>query len=433
MSRFDLGFKYTNIHFIGIGGINMSALAEVLFRDGYVISGSDKQDSPAVAHLRKLGITVYVGHEASNLADAVQVVVHNAAVGHGNPERVEAAARGLHIIDRAELLGLLMRNYENAICVAGTHGKTTTTSMLAEIFMQAGADPTVMSGGVLPSMGGAMRIAANKEYFIAEACEYHDSFLKFYPKVGIILNLEKDHSDYFDNEDGLWRSFRRFAEKIPADGVLIINSEIKNFSEIVGGLKCGVIGFNDAVYKLIPPLRVPGEHNIANASAAWLVAQHFGLELDKVDEALRNFTGAKRRFERLGKFNDADIIDDYAHHPTEVAATLTAAKSLNPARLWVIFQAHTHNRTREFLQEFAEALKLADFCIITDIYRPAGREEEKAEVHAKDLAALLENSIYMPNFDEIVSYLQENLQPQDMAISMGAGDIHKVTENLLQI
>jgi len=429
MRNFDLGFDYKNIHFIGIGGINMSGLAEALHGDGYVVSGSDQQHSPAVEHLRGLGITVHVGHDAANLAQDVQVVVYNAAVPASNPERMEGEARGLTFLDRAGLLGLLMRNYERAICVAGTHGKTTTTSMLAEIFMQADCDPTVMSGGILPSMGGAMRIGSDRKYFIAESCEYHNSFLKFYPFVGIILNLEMDHSDYFGDEAGLRASFRNFAKKIPESGALIINKKISKFDEITEGLDCQIITFG--AMPLGFDMAVPGTHNVENAQAAMAVARFFGLDEKKTKKTLQNFTGAKRRFEKMGMFNDAHIIDDYAHHPTEVAATLNAARELKPSRLWVIFQPHTHNRTAEFLQEFAHALNLADEIIITDIYRPAGREEEKAEVHATDLVKLTKNALHLPNFDEVVKHLKAELRAGDMAITMGAGDVNKIAEAFL--
>ena len=429
MRKFDLGFEYTNIHFIGIGGINMSALAESLFKDGYIITGSDQADSDTVAHLRNLGMVVHVGHDAANLDEHVKVVVYNAAVPDANPERVEGAARNLLFLDRAELLGLLMRNFSNAICVAGTHGKTTTTSMLAEIFMQADCDPTVMSGGFLPSMGGAMRIGTSKEYFIAESCEYHNSFLKFFPFVGVILNLEMDHLDYFGGIKGLRASFRSFAEKIPAEGALIINKSIDGYKEITDGLLCKVILFGDD--ELGFDLSIPGAHNIQNAQAALAVAKHFALDSAKVEYALKNFTGAHRRFQKKGMYNDALIIDDYAHHPTEVEATLTAARELSPARLWVVFQPHTHNRTHNFLNEFAQALLLADEIIVPDIYKPAGREEERAIVHSKNIVSLTGRGVYLPDFDDIVAHLKANLQPNDLVITMGAGNVYKVADSLL--
>ncbi|MDR2166243.1 MAG: UDP-N-acetylmuramate--L-alanine ligase [Clostridiales bacterium] len=430
MQKFDLGFDYRNFHFVGIGGVNMSALAEVLFLAGYSVSGSDKADSPLVAHLRGLGINVSIGHDAANLPDSAEVVVYNAAVPAKNPEMAAARARGLKFLERPALLGLLMRNYSSAICVAGTHGKTTTTSMLAEIFMAAEADPTVMNGGVLPAMGGTMRIGGNRKYFIAEACEYHDSFLQFHPFIGIILNIEMDHSDYFGNEAGLRASFRKFAELIPPDGLLIINHEIHEIHEIVDGLDCQVLTYGEE--RLGFSLNVPGEHNISNAKAAILAARFCGLDEGKIAHALQGFTGALRRFERKGRFNDAEIIDDYAHHPTEVSATLQAAKSLNPARIWAIFQPHTPGRTAEFLDEFAESLRIADEVLILDIYKPAGREEDESPIHAKDLAAKIPQSRYIPSFEAAAKHLAEHLAPGDMAITMGAGDVHKVAEMLLE-
>ena len=432
-----------NYHFVGIGGINMSALAEVLLNEGYTVSGSDKSDSPAMDKLRGLGISVALGHDGENLPENAQVVVYNAAVPADNPELFVARQRGLKLLDRAQLLGLLMQNYDFSICVAGTHGKTTTTSMLAEIFMGANANPTVMSGGILPSMGGAMRIGGRK-FFIAEACEYHDSFLNFFPKVGIILNLEMDHGDYFGGEVGLRQSFRKFAELIPADGLLIINNEIPKLDEIVDGLVCQVLTFGvggdicasdiqffpdggslshiDGLGQLA--LGVPGAHNISNALAAIATARHFDLPFEAISKALQDFKGANRRFQRKGQINGAEIIDDYAHHPTEVSATIQAARNMKHNRLWVIFQPHTHERTAKFLDEFARALRGADEVIILDIYRPAGREQEQAMVHAKDLVRKIDaNCNYAPDFEWARVYMRKNLKKGDIAIVMGAGDI----------
>jgi UDP-N-acetylmuramate--alanine ligase len=435
----DLGVDAKNFHFIGIGGVSMSALAEILHINGYIVSGSDKADSDTVAHLRNLGLMVHIGHNAANLPENAQVVVFNAAVPQNNLEMTAARERGLKFLGRTELLGLIMRNYSHPICVAGTHGKTTTTSMLAEIFMAAGADPTVLSGGILPSMSGAMRIGNNQKYFIAEACEYHDGFLDFFPYIGIILNIEMDHSDYFGDEPGLRASFRSFAELILDEGLLIINSEIPNYHEITKGLKCQILTYGpDGDLKpddINLKLAVPGAHNISNALSAILAARHFNLDEKAIIAALQGFKGALRRFEKKGFYNQAEIIDDYAHHPTEVRVTLQAAKSLKPKRLWAIFQPHTHNRTAEFLDEFAESLAIADEIIITDIYRPAGREEEKSVITAAHLVdkILTKNSQcrYMPSFDCAAKFLAEHLKPEDMAITMGAGDIHGVGERLL--
>ncbi|MCL2854656.1 MAG: UDP-N-acetylmuramate--L-alanine ligase [Defluviitaleaceae bacterium] len=441
----------TNFHFVGIGGINMSALAEVLFREGYTVGGSDKSDSPAVDKLRGLGLNVAIGHCADNLSKAAEVLVYNAAVPTDNPEVAEARNRGLKLLDRAQLLGLLMQNYKYPICVAGTHGKTTTTSMLAEIFTAADADPTVMSGGILPSMGGAMRLGGRK-FFIAEACEYHDSFLHFSPYVGIILNLEMDHGDYFGGEAGLRASFRNFAKRIPAHGLLIINNEIAGLDEIVGGLDCEIITFGEGgdifasnaefgvdgrsvcqiegVGQL--SLGVPGAHNISNALSAIAVARHFGLPFVKAAQALSGFTGALRRFQHKGQFNGAIIIDDYAHHPTEVSATIQAARNMAHNRLWIIFQPHTHERTAKFLYDFANALHAADNVIITDIYRPAGREQEQASVHAKDLVAKIgSNCHYAPNFQWAADFVRNNLVKGDICITMGAGDITRIGDMIL--
>jgi len=312
--------------------------------------------------------------------------------------------------------------------------------------MASDTDPTVMSGGILPSMGGAMRIGSRK-FFIAEACEYHDSFLSFFPKIGVILNLEMDHGDYFGGEAGLRQSFRQFAELIPSDGLLVINSEIKGLDEITNGLECKILTFGSngeicaCDVKFSPDgcsfcrieglgqltLGVPGDHNISNALAAIAVARHFDLPFDKAAEALATFGGAERRFQRKGQFNGAEVIDDYAHHPTEVSATIQAARNMEHNRLWVIFQPHTHERTAKFLDEFAGALQGADEVIILDIYRPAGREQEKAVVHARDLVSKTGgNCRYAPNFEEAAARVRDELVKGDIVITMGAGDVNKL-------
>ena len=451
---------YNNFHFIGIGGINMSGLAEILHNDGCTITGSDRNDSDIIAALRKRGISVKIGHDAQNISIDAQIIIYNAAVPDDNPEILEAKTRGLRLMDRAELLGRLMQNYGTAICVAGTHGKTTTTSMLAEIFMAADKDPTVMNGGVLPSMGGALRIGS-RDFIIVEACEYNDSFLKFHPNIGIILNLEMDHSDYFANINALRASFRGFVQRIPEDGLLVINGGIEDVEQIHNGLNCNKSFFGiNTTHQYIDNvcfddfghgrfdicsdsgklgeivLKVPGHHNIQNALAAIYTALHCGIDFNTIATALTGFTGAVRRFQHIGQYNGANIVDDYAHHPTEVAATIQAARNVAHNRLWVVFQPHTRERTAEFLNEFAKELAHADELVILDIFNPAGREEEHCKVHATDLAelAIKENSAncnYLPSFDICVDFLKQNIDKGDLVITMGAGDVHKVAEILV--
>ena len=459
MKRLNIAENNQNYHFIGIGGINMSGLAAILHDDGCVVTGSDKNDSDLIGDLRKKEINVKIGHDAQNVGENVQVVVYNAAVPADNPEILAAKTRGLCLMDRAELLGRLMQNYETAICVAGTHGKTSTTSMLAEIFIAAGKDPTVMNGGILPSMGGAMRIGS-RDFIIVEACEYHDSFLKFHPKIGIILNIEMDHSDYFKDIHALEASFAKFAQKIPRDGLLVVNGSIITAQQLTQSVDCaarifgekghiaaGNVRYNADGYPVFDvmtsegkilgeiSLKVPGHHSIQNALAAICTAMYCDIDFNTIAAALSRFTGAHRRFQRIGRRNGATIVDDYAHHPTEVAATIAAAKNIPHNRLWVVFQPHTRARTAEFLDKFAQELAHADELVVLDIYNPVGREEEAFHVHSKDLTNLAAkanaaNCHYLPSFDACIDFLLQNITANDLVITMGAGDVHKIAAAL---
>jgi len=450
-----------NFHFIGIGGINMSGLAEILFRAGYSVAGSDQKDSENVDRLRKAGIDVKIGHDDKNIDDDAEscVVVYNSAVPMDNPEIFKAKKMNLRLMDRAELLGRLMSNYEKSICVAGTHGKTTTTSMLAEIFVFAGRNPTVLNGGILNSIGGALRIGG-QDVIIAEACEYHNNFLKFYPHVGIILNLEMDHSDFFKDIDHLRRSFADFSKNIHKDGLLVINGGIPNLQQFEEASDCRVTAFGkngqltaeNISYDSLGcgkfevfekdvclgsmSLAVPGEHNIQNALAAASCALDFGIDFSDIKGALAAFKGAARRFTLMGSFNGAAIVDDYAHHPTEVAATIAAARNMEIGRLWAVFQPHTHTRTKLYLSEFALALAAADYAIVLDIYNPVGREEESCPIHSKDLAAAASkhtpNCLYMPDFDAAAAHLKEHVRPGDMVITMGAGNVDVLAVMLVE-
>ena len=450
-----------NFHFIGIGGISMSGLAEILHKAGYGVTGSDQKDSENISRLRKASIDVKIGHDEKNIDDGAKdtVVVYNSAVPMNNPEILKAKKLNFHLMDRAELLGRLMGNYKKSICIAGTHGKTTTTSMLAEIFIFAGRNPTVLNGGIVNSMGGALRIGS-RDVVIAEACEYHNSFLKFYPNVGIILNLEMDHSDFFKDIDHLRKSFVGFSKNIHKDGLLVINAAIPNLQQFKEGSGCRMATFgnngrlsaknisynnlghgqfdvfeNDICIGSIS-LAVPGEHNIQNALAATSCALEFGIGFDDIKGALAAFKGALRRFTRMGSFNGAVVVDDYAHHPMEVGATIAAARNMEIGRLWAVFQPHTHTRTKLYLSEFAKALAAADHSIVLDIYNPVGREEESCPVHSEDLvaaaSAYTSNCLYMPDFDAAAAYLKEHVLPGDMVITMGAGNVDALAVMLVE-
>lgn len=447
-----------NVHFIGIGGINMSALAEICINKGYKVTGSDMQESHLVNHLRDLGATVHIGQSKNNISDDINLVVYTAAISNDNEEFQEAKKKNILMINRAAFLGQIMREYKNSIAVAGTHGKTSTTSMLSTIFDYAKKDPTILVGGNLSTIGGNVRIG-NSEHFITEACEYVDSFLNFNPFISIVLNIEEDHLDYFSGIDEIKASFNKFGKLLPEDGYFIVNGDNENAKDIMYEVEANIVKFgqkldNDAIiseirydndgyamfnmkYKGINlgnfDLSVYGLHNVYNAAAAIIAAIVSGLEIDIIKKSIKTYTGVGRRFEKKGHYNEALIIDDYAHHPTEVKAALAAAKTLKKNKLWVVFQPHTYSRTKALLDEFAEAFYAADKVIITDIY--AAREKDPGDISSKDLVEkLYQNNVdvsYMPTFDEISEFLKENLKEEDLLLTCGAGPVNKVGEALL--
>ena len=458
MKHISIVEDYKKIHFIGIGGVNMSALAELLHKSGYAVSGSDKNPSENTARLQALGIDVFIGHNPQNISENTEIVVYNAAVGKDNPEYARAVELGVYTIDRGKLLGLIMKNYEFPICVAGSHGKTTTTSMLAEIFIHAQKSPTVANGGVLDSIGGTLAIGEGP-HFIAEACEYHDSFLDFFPHFGIILNIDMDHPDYFQNLAALRASFRAFAERIPHGGRLFINSDINHLPDFVEGLECDIVTFgNSGIYSaqnIIQDnadmffdfckdntklarihLLVPGLHNVEDALAAAACSHSLGISADAIKDALAKFTGARRRFQRKGQLNEADIIDDYAHHPSEISATLEAAKNMGYKRVYAVFQPHTQSRTQALLPEFAESLAIADEIILLDIFAPTWREEADAawQIHSRDLDKELEKypakHYYFASFEAAKAHLQRKVAPKELILTLGAGDVYRLGEEL---
>ena len=446
------------IHFIGIGGISMSGLAEILMQEGFTVSGSDAHESPLTDHLAAKGAKIMYGQAASNITDAIDLVVYTAAVHADNPEYAEVVRRGIPMMSRAELLGQIMRNYGEAIAVSGTHGKTTTTSMVTEILLAAEKDPTISVGGILHSIGGNIRVGG-PDLFVTEACEYTNSFLSFYPTMELILNIEADHLDFFKDLDDIRHSFRLFAEKLDEKGLLIINRDIRNYEEICGGLPCRVVTFGhsaesdyvaaDITYdEYARPsftlmdhgteagritLGVPGEHNVYNALAAIAAAKALCISDEAIAAGLAHFTGTDRRFEKKGVLNGITIIDDYAHHPQEIAATLKAAKNYPHKKLWCVFQPHTYTRTKAFLDEFAEALSAADAVVLADIY--AARETDTLGISSRDIASRIEKLgtevHYFPSFEEIEAFLLKNCSTGDLLITMGAGDIVKVGEKLL--
>lgn len=451
--------KPVHVHFIGIGGISMSGLAEILLSRKFPVSGSDSHESALTDQLAAQGAVVHYPQMAENITDDIDVVVYTAAIHPDNPEFRAAQEKNLPMLTRAQLLGEIMRNYKEAINVSGTHGKTTTTSMITEILLEAHKDPTVSVGGMLKDIGGNIRVGG-QETFVVEACEYTNSFLSFFPTIEVILNIEADHLDFFKDIDDIRHSFKLFAEKLPEDGLLVINKDIKHSEYFTQALKCRVVTFGhekDADYtanfisydKFAHPsytlfykgeelaqveLGVTGEHNIYNSLAAVAVARSLDIPMEVILRGLKRFTGTDRRFQKKGSVNGFTIIDDYAHHPQEIAATIEAAKKYPHRKLWIVFQPHTYSRTAALLDDFAGALSQADEIVLADIY--AAREKNTIGISSDDLRKhMLEqntNVYYIPKFEDIEDFLLQHVEEGDVLITMGAGDIYKVGDDLLK-
>ena len=454
--------KPIHVYFSGIGGISMSGLAQLLRSRGFQVSGSDRSASSITDALAADGINVIIGQKKENITPDIDLVVFTAAIRPDNPEYIAVMENGIPHINRSVLLGQIMRGYKNPVAVSGTHGKTTTTSMISEIMMAAGTDPTLSIGGILDSIGGNVRIG-HSDYFAAEACEYTNSFLDMFPGIGIILDIDADHLDFFKDLADIRRSFRKFAQLIPEDGALIINTQIPDVEEITEGLRCAVIlygpddkadywpenitydKFARATYTLCSrssdgtvqrqtiTLGVPGEHNVYNSMAAAAAADYLGIDRAHTAAALKGYTGTERRFQILGTRNGFTVIDDYAHHPTEIEATLRTALNYPHRELWCVFQSHTYTRTKALMDEFARALTLADHVILAKIY-PA-RETDNLGISSHTLADRIRQlghpCLCMDSFEEIEDYLLQNCQSDDLVITMGAGNIDEVGHNLV--
>ena len=456
---YQIDFNHpVSVYFCGIGGISMSGLAEILLSRGFKVSGSDRLKSRLTEALEEKGATIYYGQRASNIADSTEVVVYTAAIHPDNPEFACAKEKGIPMLSRAELLGQIMRNYKTSIAVAGTHGKTTTTSMVSHVLLHGECDPTISVGGILPAIGGNIRVGQS-ETFLTEACEYTNSFLSFFPTISIILNIDADHLDFFKDIDDIRRSFRLFAELLPADGALIINADTPEYEQITKDLPCQVITygleqpaeytaadisyneFGHASFTVVRngealgtvSLKVPGIHNVSNALASFAAGQLLNLPAEVIAEGLGTFTGTNRRFQYKGSVAGVTIIDDYAHHPTEIEATLKAAKNYPHNTTWCVFQPHTYTRTKALLHEFAEALSHTDRVIVASIY--AARETDTLGISSADLQKLIAEKgtpcEYFETFDEIENYLLENCTSGDLVITMGAGDVVNIGEHLL--
>ena len=440
------------VHLVGIGGVSMCPLAEVLQGMGLTVQGSDMSDSDTVKHLRSLGISVAIGHNAENLGDC-DLVVRTAAVHDSNPEIAGAVARGIPVYERAQAWGAIMQRYPNALCVSGTHGKTTTTSMCTHIFMAAEADPTVMIGGSLRLLGSGYRVGRG-DTIILEACEYCNSFLHFFPTVAVILNVEEDHLDFFKDLSDIEHSFHQFAELVPERGHIIANADNSGAVESVADLAHPVFTFalenpadctaanltngdgtpsfdilvHGEFYAHVD-LQVYGRHNVLNALAAASAAYVLGIPGKAVEAGLATFTGAGRRFEHKGSFNGAELYDDYAHHPDELHALLTTVRTLPYKRIIVAFQPHTYTRTAKLFDQFVEELKLADIAVVAEIY--AAREQNTMGISSADLCRNIPGSVYCSTLEKVAVQLRQLAQPGDLILTVGAGDIYRAGEKLL--
>ncbi|MGF6374980.1 UDP-N-acetylmuramate--alanine ligase [Clostridiales Family XIII bacterium PM5-7] len=452
---------YKNIHCIGIGGVGLSAIAEILLSRGYKISGSDMKASEITDNLQRKGATIYIGHRAENVEQA-DLIVYSAAIAEENPEIIRAREKNIPLAGRAEVLGVLMDEYENSIAISGTHGKTTTTSMVSLILEHAKLEPTILVGGNLEEIGGNVKVGRS-EFFVTEACEYRDSFLELRPKVEVILNIDSDHLDYFKDIDHIVSSFDRFAKLIPEGGKLIAydaNPFVRRVIEHIPGAI--TYGYNETCTYYISgvefdaegmpsfevyyeeqslgeiKLSVPGEHNILNAVGAFACCHQLGVPVESIIDTLSKFKGTQRRFDIIGTTeNGIKLVDDYAHHPTEIKATLSAASNIPHERLWCLFQPHTYTRTLALFDDFTEAFEEADILILAEIY--AAREKNIYKISSRELAEKIKQThpektvYYMDSFDEIASYVKTNGKEGDLVITMGAGDIYKVGEMINEL
>ena len=439
-------------HMIGIGGVSMSALGEVLLSMGINITGSDMNEGETVLALRKKGIKVTIGHLPESV-DGADFVVRTAAVHDDNPEIAAAHAKGIPVFERTQAWGAIMRNYKNAICVAGTHGKTTTTSMVTHILMAENSDPTVMIGGTLPLLKSGYRVGAG-DTIVLESCEYYNSFHSFLPTVAVVLNVDTDHLDFIKDLDDIKHSFGIFAANVPEGGYIVVNADDKNTLDSIADIKGrNIVTFGieneadvraenivygrttsfDLIYNsecvARVDMRVCGKHNIYNALAAATAALVSGVTPASIVEGLGQFRGAGRRVEYKGECGGAEVYDDYAHHPNELRATLTAVRDMGYNRVICAFQPHTYTRTKALFNDFIDALTLADKVYLAEIY--AAREKNTIGISSKDLADKIPGAVFSPSFDDLAEKLRAEAKPGDIILTVGAGDIYKVGESII--
>ena len=464
MEKFDLKNK-RKVHFIGIGGISMSAIAIILLNNGFEISGSDVSENDNVKILCEKGIKVFIGHKKENITDDIDIVVYSKAIHDDNEEIIEAKRKNKTIVSRSKILGEIMANYDKNICVAGTHGKTTTTALISKVICDLGFDPTVNVGGIVSEIGGNFHIGKNNNLFIAEACEYTNSFLDFTADIEVITNIEEDHLDFFKDIYDIRKSFKKFINLLPDNGLLVINDKIDNIEELISETKAKVLTYGDDesanyyynnvsydenyyqsfdVYKnkkFIGTMhqKLIGGHNALNFLAAYAVLDNMGISFDDAKKSLEDFKGARRRLEVKGVIDGITFMDDYAHHPTEIEASLNALKELKYNKLYLIFQPHTYTRTKALYNDFVRSLSNAENLILTKIY--AAREKDLGVISSLDIKnGIIENveknrdknniCEYLETFDEIIEYVAKNARKGDIVITMGAGDIYKLYDKI---
>ena len=460
MPNIDNIKKYKNIHMIGIGGVSMSGIAEILKNWGFHVTGSDANNSETISLLEKAGIKVTIGHNLEDVAKS-DVVVYSAAIKQDDPEILEANKLNIPTIERADFLGEITRCYKDTICISGTHGKTTTTSMVSLCFLEGLKDPSIQVGAYLNAIKGNYKVG-NSEHFILEACEYVESFLKFNPKAEIILNIDNDHLDYFKTFENIKKAFEKYVKLLPKDGLLVLNGDDKNCLDLAKLTNAKVLTYgitnkktdffavniafdNDGfpefdVYHKDEfldrfKLRVPGMHNVLNSLACIAVCTEYGINKKDIKSALLKFTGAHRRFEYKGKIeNKASVYDDYGHHPTEIIATAKSLMNKKYNESWAIFQPHTYSRTKLLLEDFAKALLNFDHIIVLDIY--AAREKNTYNITSKDLVdkikSLGKDALYIPDFNACVKYVKENIKQDDIVLTLGAGTVTEIGPMLVK-
>ena len=434
-----------HIHFIGIGGSGMFPMVQILHSEGFYITGSDNNETETTKIERKMGIPVTLGQAAENIEGA-DLIVYTAAIMADNPELIAAKASGVPCLERSDMLGLLTRRYSKAVCVAGTHGKTTTSAMIAQTLLEGGFDPSAFIGGKVKALGGSGR-AGKSDIFVVEACEFVDTFLKLSNDISVILNIDNDHLDYFGSIENSIKSFRKFASN--STGPVIVNGDDANTMKAVEGLDKEIITFgwsnkNDyyaadvrflggakSGYTMMHHgkpiceirLSIPGKHNILNSMACAAVCLYLGMNPEEMAEHIDKFPGAGRRFEILGEVNGVTIADDYAHHPTEIAATLKAAKEMDFHEVWAVFQPFTYSRTALLMDDFVTALSVADHVVMSEIM--GSREKNTYNVYTKDLAEKIPGSVWFNTFKEMADYTMSHAKPGDLVITLGCGDVYK--------